>query len=277
MAYDNEALEAKRKEIISIAQGAISPSLATATQTAESAVKSFITLTPPTKPEEVIGIITMRFSGRGGARSRKPGNIYLNWRKLIDAVPDVTIAAIGGTTSPTWMLPLVGLYIWNKLWRNAEEDLSEAEATIIYVLWKNRDNQNKISENDGFVRTNEHRKEMSLHALSRKEFDVAINHLLRIECIEIKEGIIWLREWGPHQLLIGREQFIANKCAAVRLKDLADRPGRHWGNRELQSTSRAEQSAAADCFQRPLLRRSRLRQRLSASVRRPDTEPGFTA
>lgn len=195
MEYDYEALEQKKAELLRLAQQAIRAHTETAGDTAESVVDSFIRLTPPTKPEMVIEMITMDSLGRGGGRSRKPGNIYLNWRKLIDTIPDVTIAAVGGATAPGWLLPLIGLYVWNKLWCNSEEELTEVEATAICALWKNKNSDNRISEDDGYEKTNAHRKEMGLPLLSRSQFDAAMNRLLRMECIEIEEGIIWLREW----------------------------------------------------------------------------------
>jgi len=66
-------------------------------------------------------MITLRSFGDEGGTSRKPGNIFLNWRKLMDIVPDAAIATAG----------------YNK----------------------------------------------------------AINRLLAMECIEIDNGIISLREW----------------------------------------------------------------------------------
>jgi hypothetical protein len=195
MEFDNEALETKRKEIEGFARQAISRFSWAQSSTADSAVQAFARLTPPTKPEMVIHMITMQSFGRGGGRSQKPGNIYLNWRKLIDVAPDVTIAAAGALASPYWLLPLIGLYIWNKLWRGAEEELSEVEATTIYALWKNRNGDNKISEDDGYARTNSIRNQQGMPALSRSEYSAAISRLLQMECIEIEEGMIWLREW----------------------------------------------------------------------------------
>ena len=115
--------------------------------------------------------------------------------KLMDLVPDVTIAAVGAATSPPWLLPFIGLYVWNKLWCSSREELSETEATIIYALWKHRNGEDKISEDEGFDRTNATRETTGLQRLNRREFDLSVNRLVQMECIEIEEGIIWLREW----------------------------------------------------------------------------------
>lgn len=195
MEYDYDALNKKKGELLRLAQQAIPAKIGAAGNSAESLVQSFIRLTPPTEPEIEIGFITMDSDGRGGGKSRKPGNIFLNWRKLFEIIPDVTIASMGGATAPGWLLPLIGLDVWNKLWCNAAEEISEVEATTIHALWKNRNSRKRISEDDGYVKTDILRNDMGLPSLSRSEFDVAVNRLLRMRCVKIEEGIIWLREW----------------------------------------------------------------------------------
>ena len=195
MEYDNEALDSKRQELRRLVRQAVPASTRDPERIAESVLSKFIQITPPTKPEMLIEMITAHSSGSGGGRSRKPGNIYLNWAKLMDLVPDITIAAVGGATSPHWLLPFIGLYVWNKLWCSSKEELTETEATVICALWKNRNNEHRITEDTGFEKTNVARTAMELAPLSRNEFDGAVNRLLEMKCIEIKGGVIWLREW----------------------------------------------------------------------------------
>jgi len=212
-------VEMMRDEIKNFARSVISrfgwtqPS--TADSVVESAVQAFVDITPRNLrtyqrrnkevPAEIsninfsysyqIGGLVMKEGGRGGGYSRKPGNIYLDWEKLIEIVPEVTLAASGGATLPYWAWPLIGLYIWNRLWCGAEEDLSEAEATIIYALWKNKNGHNQISEDDGYTKTNSIRDQQGMLGLSRSQYNAAINHLLQMSCIEIEEGMISLQEW----------------------------------------------------------------------------------
>ncbi len=194
MEYDHAALERKTREIRELVKEAAHSSPAAAGDAVEQIMGSFVRLTAPTEPERTIEMITMRPSGRGGGRSRKPGNIYLNWRKLMDLLPDIAIAAVGGTASPPWFLPVIGLYVWNKLWCSSAEELSEADATTLYALWKNRRGDSKISEDDGFEKTNAGRKACGLEPLTRGEYDRVINRLLKMDTIEMEEGMIWLRE-----------------------------------------------------------------------------------
>ena len=195
MVSSSRQLEAKQAEIHQLASAVLRRVENSQTDAAQAAIQAFARLTPPTEPTPVVKMITLRSFGDEGGTSRKPGNIFLNWRKLMDIVPDAAIATAGAIASPAWMLPLIGLYVWNKLWRGSEEELTDIEASTIYALWKNKDGRNKISEEDGFTGTNAARAQCGLSELSRHRYNKAINRLLAMECIEIDNGIIWLREW----------------------------------------------------------------------------------
>ena len=193
---DNEALHRKQDELRQLAREAASlVGAREADADANLVSRSFARLTPPDEPQAEVHFITMSALGRGGGRSRKPGNVYLNWRKLIDVVPDVTLAGTGMLTSPIWVLPFIGLYLWAKLWRAAEEDISEVDATVIYALWKSKGGARTISEDEGFDKTNSVRIAAGAEPISREHYHAAVNRLLKMECIEISDGQIWLREW----------------------------------------------------------------------------------
>ena len=155
---------------------------------------SYVQISAPMNPPIEIRMITMDSMGRDGARSRKPGNIILNLRKLLQIVPDITITA-AGVTGPTWLLPFIALHIWNKLWTGSKVDLDQKHAVTICALWKNRNNENKISEEAGFEKANLIFQQLKLPVLSKSEYTQIINDFLYLNCIEIEEGIIWLREW----------------------------------------------------------------------------------
>lgn len=194
MEYDYNAMNEKKAELVQVVEQGIPPGLKVSDSCVQSLMESFVRITPPAEPKQTFRWITVNQPDVGGGSSRKPGNVVLSWRKLMDLVPDVAIAAVGGLTSPPWLLPFIGLYVWNKFWCSSEEPLTEVEATVIYALWKNRNGQNKIPEDDGFEKSNGVRKGFGQALLSRQEFGSAVNRLVKMHCIEIEEGIIWLRE-----------------------------------------------------------------------------------
>jgi len=195
MGYDNEALVKKRHELLALSQSSVPSSVEAGEDIAEFLIDKFIHIEPPAI-EFALYFMTIAAKNCYDGVSRKPGNIVLNWRKLMDVIPDSIVAVATSVSVPSWVLPFVGLYVWNKIWCGSEEKLTEIEATIIYALWKNRNrNNNKISEDSSFKKTNLARREMNLLELSRTEFDLGINRLLKMRCIEIENGVIWLREW----------------------------------------------------------------------------------
>ena len=194
MADDYEALYFKKREVEEMALAAANRIAGAKPEDARSMVEGFVSLTAPEEPEVMMEMITMASFGRGGGRSRKPGNVFLNWRKLIDVVPDATIAGAGVATSPPWLWFMIALYVFNKVWRGAEEPIDEVGASIVFALWHHRNGEDRISEDNGFSRVNEMRTREGMRPLTRVEFDVAVNHLLKIECIEIEDGMIWMYE-----------------------------------------------------------------------------------
>jgi hypothetical protein len=74
------------------------------------------------------------------------------------------------------------------------EEFTQTEATTVLALWKNRNGENRISEEEGFSKTNALRAEIRLSPLTRGDCLEAIDRLIRICCIELTDGIIWLQE-----------------------------------------------------------------------------------
>lgn len=199
MDYDESAAESKRNELSEAALSAGPAAHALPAAALESALDAFATVTPPEKPEITIGLVTINsLYGTPKAESRKPGNVVLNWCKLVDIVPDISLAGLGAATlpvAPALAAVLAGLYIWNKVWRGSLEEFSDVEAVTILALWQNRNGENKISENDGLAKTNQLRAEYSMPPLTAGPYAAAVNRLVEIDCIELEDGVIWLREW----------------------------------------------------------------------------------
>lgn len=159
---------------------------------AELLLRSFVSHREPETTVH-IELITLHSSGRGV--SRKPGNFTLNWRRLFDNVPDIAIASVGGVASGAFVRGLIGLYVWNKVWRSMEEDIDEAEASIIESLWIGGAKDRDVSESDAFQLTNATRERRGLPHLDQRAFTIGVNRLVELQCLKLKDGNLWLREW----------------------------------------------------------------------------------
>lgn len=198
MEYDEDAAHAKRAQLLdSAALGPVGRMLSE--QARNQLVDAFAKVTPPEEPEIMMELITISSLYKSPkASSRKPGNVILNWKKLLEIIPDVSLASLGASTLPVppqVAVVLAGLYIWNKVWRGAVDEFSDEEAVTILALWEHKNSQNKISEQEGFVKTNVLRGHYGLPALTQNQYASAVDRLVSLRCIELKDGIIWLREW----------------------------------------------------------------------------------
>jgi hypothetical protein len=196
LSPDHHAQKAKEKEIETLVVAFADEHSPLNASQAKKLIGTFITLTPPLKPPLLMDYMTVGSLGRGGTVSRKPGNITLNWRRLIELIPDVTLAgATAAETQTPWLVLIAALYIWTKLWKAASIKLDEQHALVVYSLWLHRNSENKILEEDAFLKTNELAQKHNRPVLNKEKFTRIINKLLSIDCIEIDGGVIWLCEW----------------------------------------------------------------------------------
>ena len=165
---------------------------------AQSVVCSFCDIT---EPEEWLTIerITLDREGRGGGTSRKPGNIVLNWRKLFRTVPSIALAGAGAASLP-WLFPLAALHIWCEVRAQSEVELSPQHAITMKAMWENHDGRRRISEADALQATNRQLLEFEFNSLNKRNFAELVDDLVRIGCIKLDEGSIWLREWTRRRL-----------------------------------------------------------------------------
>jgi len=154
----------------------------------------FVRVTEPEVTFEM-RFITLSAGFDNGATSRKPGNIRLNWRTLLDLGPDTALAVAGAVGEGPFVRGLVALYVWNRLWRASEEELSSSEASVIETLWANAAHDHRIASGEAFRATNEARVNQGLMELTKPAFEHCLDRLAEIDCIELEDGSIWLREW----------------------------------------------------------------------------------
>jgi hypothetical protein len=191
---DNAAQAVKQEELKELLNTFVETRAPHSTEKIERLIGSFIALRPPLDPPLEIKLIVMSDLGQGGAKSRKPGNITLNWRRLFELIPDVTIAGASAAES-MWLIPFAALYVWMKLWKAAAVNIEERDAFVLYSLWLNRNERKRIAEDEAFSMTKSLAEKHDLPAITKKNFAQAIDKLLSLDCIEIDEGVIWLREW----------------------------------------------------------------------------------
>jgi hypothetical protein len=190
-----ERAEEKRKELTDIVKDVIQNyDIQNKEKIASEIINHFVNITPP-EMEESWYFITIREGGLGGGSSTKPGNIWLNWRKLLVAGSESILTFIGAVAVP-WLIPLAGLVVWNKIWSMLTIEISERHAVVIWTMWLNKDSENCIEHRLILNLVNQELLKYNRPQMNQQELDEVLKDLEKMECIEKTEGNKWwLREW----------------------------------------------------------------------------------
>ncbi len=128
-----------------------------------------------------------------GAVSIKPGNIRLNWRKLFEKIPELVLTGAGVTQ--VWLIPFAALYLWNLVWSLSKIEITPAQAMTMYALWSDGRPSRRFPETEALEIVNAFRTKDGHNTLTSSEFALVVNDLVALDCIELEDGEIWLREW----------------------------------------------------------------------------------
>ncbi len=156
----------------------------------------FISISPPLEAPPMMQFLTMdSLRNYRDGRSIKPGNILLNIRKLMETIPEVVTVGAGMVCDNLIVTICGALSLWIKLRDIATINISKEQAFAIVALWRNCNSCHQISLNDGFVATFDLFNQYGEPELTISKYNMIIDSLVKIESIELTEGIIWLREW----------------------------------------------------------------------------------
>jgi hypothetical protein len=193
MSYtpDNEAMERKRSELIGEVAKLLDPRDA---KVAERVVDHFCRMSPPMDPPMLMHMITLDRGGRGGGQSRKPGNLALNWKRLRGESADLVLTAAGVIAVP-WLIPFAALSIWNKFWTHATIELTKEQGASLCAMWHRCDNEHHIARSAALAETNQLFQVFEWPPLSEEAFTNILRDLEHLQCIEVTDQKIWLREW----------------------------------------------------------------------------------
>jgi hypothetical protein len=190
-----EKAEEKRKELTDIVKGLIQNyDIQSKEEISSGIINHFLKITPP-ETELRMEFLTIRQGGIGGGSSTKPGNIWLNWRKLLVDGAESILTIVGAVAVP-WLIPLAGLVVWNKVWSLLNIKIDERHAAVIWTMWKHRDEENCITKDKVLDLVNKELSEYNRPMMNEKELKDILKDLEEMECIEhTEENKWWLREW----------------------------------------------------------------------------------
>lgn len=155
---------------------------------------SYTYLMPPPESGAMYCITLDSLKNFNSGRSIKSGNIRLNIKKLINALPDAVSLGIGMSSENPIVVVCGALSLWLKLKDVATISISKEQAFVIVALWKAGNSENKILLNDGFTATNELLKQYGEPQITIKKYNNLIDSLSKMRCIELTEETILLKE-----------------------------------------------------------------------------------
>lgn len=163
---------------------------------------SFIEVTPPEEEPPMNHIMTMdSLNNYRRGSTTKPGNIKLNWKKLMLTIPSATQLVASIAYDNSILKVCAALQLWNSIWNAFTIKISKEEAIVIVALWKNCNSEHKISLDEGFIVSKKLFEAYGEPELSFKKYNKIIDSLIRIESIELTEGVIRLCEWIRKQYI----------------------------------------------------------------------------
>lgn len=155
----------------------------------------FLSVTSPTQDKPMMGWLTMdSLKNYRRGSSIKPGNICLNIKKLIANIPSFHEQVIVLACEMPYRKIYAALHLWKLLVETFGVEISKEQAFVIVALWKNCDYTHKISIDKGLECVNILLKKYDELALSDKKYNQILDSLESIQCLEMKDGNIYLRE-----------------------------------------------------------------------------------
>lgn len=162
----------------------------------------FIKISAPQEETPMMHMLTMdSLKNYNQGSSIKPGNIRLNIKKLIDAVPDILELAIGVTTDIPILQVCAALNLWKTLRNVSTVQITKDQAFVIVALWENCNAEHKIELDKGYDAVNILLTKYGEEKITEIKYNKIIDSLIRIDCIELEENVIWLREWISKQYI----------------------------------------------------------------------------
>jgi len=127
--------------------------------------------------------------------SIKPGNIRLNIRRLIEHLPDITVATVEIAMDIPILKVCAALNIWKMLRDVSTVRINKEQAITIIALWENCNQQQRITLEQGFECVKALYRQIEEVELTWEQYINTIDELEKIDSLKIDNEGIWLCEW----------------------------------------------------------------------------------
>jgi hypothetical protein len=155
---------------------------------------------PPEKEIRSMALVlTSSYSGAGGGKSTKPGNVKINLVKLIGGLASGSLVFVGGTGAlPAWAFVMAAISLWTSLKGITTVNVTENEVAVLLTLWSLKDSDNVVhkSDNDIHDAANSYLTKQGRNGIGIADIRVAIQNLSKIGSIKPSRSGGWfVAEW----------------------------------------------------------------------------------
>lgn len=186
----------KETELIKIIDTVTNESSLDSSLLFENFKKNCISITPPEEEPPMMQFLTIdSLKNYKSGQSIKPGNIKLNIKKLINTLPAIVETSVGILYDIPILQVCAALTLWKTLCNIFTVEITREQAIVLVALWKNCDVSHYINLSNGFDAVNTLYQKLDDCTMNQTIYNRIIDQLINLECIEVINEKIWLREW----------------------------------------------------------------------------------
>ena len=186
----------KETELIKIIDTVTNESSLDSSLLFENFKKNCINITPPEEEPPMMQFLTIdSLKNYKSGQSIKPGNIKLNIKKLINTLPAIVETSVGILYDIPILQVCAELTLWKTLCNIFTVEITREQAIVLVALWKNCDVSHYINLSNGFDAVNTLYQKLDDCTMNQTIYNRIIDQLINLECIEVINEKIWLREW----------------------------------------------------------------------------------
>lgn len=181
----------KERELVETAAVALEGAYGTPLRVlAPEIVRALAEVTPPEVDDDLnltFEMLTVRPGGGRSGRSVKPGNVLLNLRKVVAAVANGVLTAVGVAAAP-WTAVLGALVVWDSVYSCVEAELDDFAASVVWTLWRHADDAHTVSKAGLLELVNSERSAHNSNLLTPQQLRQALRDLERMRCIRTSDS-----------------------------------------------------------------------------------------
>ena len=127
--------------------------------------------------------------------SVKTGNIFLNWRRLSESLPNIAFAGASAATT-AWLVPFAALLIAVEISKQLKLEINPTDSAVFAALWAGRDQSgySHLEAVDICRRVNEYSGLPDEGYVDKKQILASVQRLEKVGCLTVRGDKAYINE-----------------------------------------------------------------------------------